>query len=317
MIRTHVSHGGDEAPGMAPATRRGPTRRAARTVMRWCALAALLAMPARLPAQDAARGGARTASGLWYAVRGSGDAVVLIHGSNLDSRSLSALADALARDHRVIELDLRFHGRSGDGDGPFSFQEDVRDVLDAAGVARAAIVGHSLGGQVAVDLALLAPERVSRLLLVAPGLSGRAAMRRPEGMEAMVQALRARDFTGAADALARLPVMTLYRDTTQQRLVRAMVRDNARLFAADPRRMRPTGAPAAGRLGELALPVLVVMGGADPTESSDVGREVVAGVRGARGETLAGCGHLVPIDCPDDLIRMARDFLGTAPPARR
>lgn len=316
MIRSRSSREGNKATDMRPAARHGATRHVVRRVEGWCLLFAALAVPLQLPAQEAARGGSRTASGLWYSARGSGDAVVLIHGSNLDSRSLSALADALARDHRVIELDLRFHGQSGDGDGPFSFQEDVRDVLDAAGVTRAAIVGHSLGGQVAVDLALLAPARVSRLVLVAPGLSGRAAMRRAEGMEAMVQALRARDFTGAADALARLPVMTLYRDTTPQLRVRAMVRDNARLFAADPRRMRPTGAPAAGRLGELALPVLVVMGGADPTESSDVGREVVAAVRGARGETLAGCGHLVPIDCPADLARVVGEFLRTPSPRR-
>ena len=279
-------------------------------------IAAALVLPAALGAQGGTRGGSRTPSGLWYSVRGAGDPVVLIHGSNLDSRSLSALADALAVNHRVVELDLRFHGQSADGEGSFSFQEDVRDVLDAAGIPRAALIGHSLGGQVAVDLALLAPERVSRLVLVAPGLSGRAALRRQEGLEGMIAALRARDFTGAADALARLPVMTLYRDSTQQAAVRAMVRDNARLFAADPRRMRSTGAPGAGRLGEVAVPVLVVMGGADPTESSDVGREVVAGVRGARGETLAGCGHLVPIDCAGDLARVVRDFLRTTAPGR-
>jgi 3-oxoadipate enol-lactonase len=316
MIWSPVSCDSGPAPGAAPAARRVPPRRAARAVRRWCAVIAALSVPALLPAQDPASAGTRTASGLWYSVRGRGDPVVLIHGSNLDSRSLSALADALAADHRVVELDLRFHGQSKDGEGPFSFQEDVRDVLDAAGVSRAALVGHSLGGQVAVDLALLAPERVSRLVLVAPGLSGRAALRRQEGLEAMIAALRARDFAGAADALSRLPVMTLYRDTTQQAAVRAMVRDNARLFAADPRRMRSTGAPGAGRLGEVAVPVLVVMGGADPTESSDVGREVVAGVRGARGETLAGCGHLVPIECSAELARAVRDFLRATASAR-
>lgn len=273
------------------------------------ALLASSAADAQSSAQSSARDGQWTSSGLWYSVRGSGDAVVLIHGSNLDSRSLSALATALAADHRVVELDLRFHGQSKEGEGPFSFQDDVRAVMDAAGVTRAALIGHSLGGQVAVDLALMAPARVSRLVLVAPGLSGRAAMRRQEGVEPMIAALRARDFVGAADALARMPVMTLYRDTTRQAEVRAMVRDNARLFAADPRRMQSTGAPGAGRLGELAVPVLVVMGGADPTESSDVGREIVAGVRGARGETLAGCGHLVPIECAGELARAVRGFL--------
>jgi pimeloyl-ACP methyl ester carboxylesterase len=282
-------------------------RTACATVVTWATL--VLGGVGGVEAQDGARGGTLTPSGLWYSVRGSGDAVVLIHGSNLDSRSLSALSNALAADHRVVELDLRFHGQSKDGEGQFSFQEDVRDVMDAAGIGRATIIGHSLGGQVAVDLALLAPQRVSRLVLVAPGLSGRAAMRRQEGMEPMIAALRARDFTGAAEALARLPVMTLYRDTSGQSRVRAMVRDNARLFAADPRRMRATGGPGAARLGELAIPVLVVMGGADPTESSDVGREVVAGVRGARGDTLAGCGHLVPFDCPADLARVVREFL--------
>ncbi|MBC7896197.1 MAG: alpha/beta fold hydrolase, partial [Cytophagaceae bacterium] len=89
--------------------------------------------------------GAFTPSGLWYRVSGAGPAVLLVHGSNLDARSMAPLAEALVATHRVIETDLRFHGRSRDGTGPFAFDRDMLEVLDAAGVPGATVIGHSLG----------------------------------------------------------------------------------------------------------------------------------------------------------------------------
>src|SRR5258705_9613082 len=92
-----------------------------------------------------------TKSGLWYRAAGAGPAVVFVHGADLDSRSWTKVAPALVPGHRVVLVDLRFHGKSRDDGRPFSFEGDLEEVLDAQGIDRAAIVGHSLGATLALD----------------------------------------------------------------------------------------------------------------------------------------------------------------------
>jgi pimeloyl-ACP methyl ester carboxylesterase len=250
-----------------------------------------------------------TKSGLWYRTEGTGPAVVLVHGSNLDSRSWARVAPALTADHRVITVDLRFHGKSRDAGGPFSFEGDLEEVLDALKVDRATIIGHSLGATVAIDFALARPNRVDRLVLIGPAVSGKMPSRMPAGFEAVAAALKAGNLEQAGTALAAMPVMTLYRRPERQPEVAAMVRENVRLFAADRTRAHPLGAPAVNRLGELTAPVLILLGERDPTEANEAARAIVGGARQARETTLAGCGHLVPIDCEAETIEAIRGFL--------
>jgi pimeloyl-ACP methyl ester carboxylesterase len=244
----------------------------------------------------------RTASGLWYEAVGSGPAVVLLHGSNLDSRSWEFVVDSLAATRRVVRMDLRSHGRSSDASGPFSWVDDVVEVLDAVGARQAVLVGHSLGAQIALDVALEHPGRVAGLVLIAPAIGGMPLTKPPAGIESLIAALRAGDFDRAGKALAAMPVMRLYADTTRQAFVRTMVRENVRLFRARPEWVRQVSPPAIQRLESIRGPVLVLMGERDATESNEAGRELVARIAGARGETLAGCGHLIPIDCPNLLV---------------
>lgn len=255
-----------------------------------------------------------TGSGLWYSVTGSGSPVVLVHGANLDSRSWASLAAELATSHRVVLTDLRSHGRSRDADGPFSFRDDLLEVLDAAGAEHVTLIGHSLGAQIAIDLALARPDRIERLVLIGPAIGGLPLTKPPAGFEDLVAALQRGDLPGAGAVLAGMPVMTLFRDTVRQRDVRAMVTENARLFRADRAWVRQPERPAFARLGELTMPMLVLLGSADPTESNDAGRELLARVPGSVGETFAGCGHLVPIDCASEAVRAVAAFLRRAPP---
>jgi pimeloyl-ACP methyl ester carboxylesterase len=228
--------------------------------------------------------------------------MVLLHGSNLDSRSWDFVIDSLASARRVVRMDLRSHGGSMDATGPFSWVEDVVEVLDAVGARQAVLVGHSLGAQIALDVALEYQDRVAGLVLIAPAIGGMPLRNPPAGIESLVAALRAGDFDGAGEALAAMPVMRLYGDTTRHAFVRTMVRGNVRLFRARPEWIRQVSPPAIQRLGSIRVPVLVLMGDRDPTESNEAGRELVARVPGAGGETLAGCGHLIPLDCSASML---------------
>ncbi|MEO6461517.1 MAG: alpha/beta fold hydrolase, partial [Candidatus Eisenbacteria bacterium] len=111
---------------------------------------------------------------LAHDANGSGPPALLLHGLGLSREVYAPLLPALAARCRVIRLDLRGHGASAASDlaEPYSHHEDVLATLDAMGLERVDVVGLSLGGSVAVDLALAHPSRVRRLALLAPALSG-------------------------------------------------------------------------------------------------------------------------------------------------
>src|SRR5215469_14255251 len=109
---------------------------------------------------------------LWYDEAGSGPAVLLLHGGLGDSGLWDPVVPLLAERFRTIRTDLRFYGRSTGPFVPWSWQDDVVGVLDALGVERAGLVGLSLGGKLALDVALAHPERLWAVAGVAPGLGG-------------------------------------------------------------------------------------------------------------------------------------------------
>src|SRR5438309_2596336 len=109
---------------------------------------------------------------LGYDEAGEGAAVVLLHAAVGDRRMWDAQFTALSATHRVIRYDRRGFGESADHDGAFSHHEDLLALLDARGIERAALVGSSMGGACALDAALAAPERITRLALLGSGLSG-------------------------------------------------------------------------------------------------------------------------------------------------
>src|SRR3954447_25410607 len=107
-----------------------------------------------------------------YRTAGSGPPVVLIHGMLNSSRHWEAVARRLAADHTVIAPDLIGHGDSATPRGDYSIgahAASIRDLLAAIGVGRASIVGHSLGGGVAMQFFWQFPQRVERLALVSSG----------------------------------------------------------------------------------------------------------------------------------------------------
>lgn len=111
-----------------------------------------------------------------YRKLGSGPVVLLLHGIGDNSDGWLPVMRHLAEHHTVIAPDLLGHGRSAKPRADYSvaaFANGMRDLLDVFGIERATVVGHSLGGGVAAQLAYQYPERVERLVLVATGGVGR------------------------------------------------------------------------------------------------------------------------------------------------
>lgn len=107
-----------------------------------------------------------------YEEMGEGKSLAMIHGGLLDRHMWNDQFATFAATNRVIRYDTRGHGLSKAPAGDYSHHEDLRKLLEEIKVDKAAIMGLSLGGYIAVDFALAYPERVSALILVAPRLTG-------------------------------------------------------------------------------------------------------------------------------------------------
>lgn len=204
---------------------------------------------------------------LWYDEAGQGDAVLLLHGGLGDSGLWEPVVPFLAERFRVLRTDLRFYGRSAGPNAPWSWEEDVVGVLDELGIERVALVGLSMGGWVAIDVALAAPERLWALALVAPGLGGYDVDPYSEEQNARFEAAEAEGDLEVAMAVDFEVWAPLGADERIRRLWHATPVANPLPPGVEPRRRYD----AKQRLGELAVPALVVTASHDPVTFREIG----------------------------------------------
>ena len=246
---------------------------------------------------------------LWYEVAGSGPAVVLLHGHLIDSGQWDEQLPAWSREFRVVRYDARGFGRSDLPEGPFAYHADLRGLLDALGIARAALVGCSGGGMTAIDLALEDPARVSGLVLVGTGLAGHPFGEMPAKALAMREARGRGDVAGAVELGlqvwtdgSRRPdqVNPVARERTREMMTRVWSRPPA--ARADARFASPA---AADRLGEIRVPALALVGTEDVPWVREIAERIGAEVPGARMERVPDAGHHLNMEHPalfDDLV---------------
>ena len=232
--------------------------------------------------------------------------LVLLHGFGGTQRAWEGVIARLpAARYRALALDLPGHGEHADAPRPISFADCVEDVL-AGAPERFALCGYSLGGRIALHVALAAPERVARLVLVAstPGIEdpGERTERR-----AADRAL--------ADELEQRPLDEFIERWQAQPLFAGDPPGVGALAAADQRRNRPdalaevlrgigTGAmqPLWARLRELELPVSVVAGERD-AKFQALARRMVELLPDAELAIVPG-GHRLPLENPDAIARV-------------
>ncbi|SCL20587.1 Pimeloyl-ACP methyl ester carboxylesterase [Micromonospora nigra] len=254
---------------------------------------------------------------LAYDDTGDGSPVVLLHAGIADRRMWRHQIDALATRHRVIALDLRGYGESELPAVPFAHHDDVAGLLDALGIDRAALVGCSFGGAVAVDTALAHPGRVSALALLGAAVSGNEWSEEANGLwETLVGEVDPEDFAATAAGEVRFwvigprrrpedvdPDLVAFATEMDQRALAAELA----LSAVDVAELEP---PAIGRLGELRVPVLVTAGAADVPDIVRLADRIAAEVPGAvRLPDVPDAAHLLPLERPAPVNAALLDFL--------
>jgi 3-oxoadipate enol-lactonase len=253
---------------------------------------------------------------LWAQWAGDGSGVVLVHAGIADARMWDPQWDALTAGHRVARYDTRGYGRTETGNVAFSNRADLVAVMDAAGMERAVVVGCSRGGSIALDTALEFPDRVAGVAWVCGGVSGRVHEDSPLEVEAgeREEALwEAKDWA----ALAELDV-SMWVDGLGQPPGRAPagVRDAVRTMVLETYAQEkeegqpiPLDPPAAGRLGELACPVLVIVGQLDTSGTIASAGALAEGAPNARRIDVPDVAHLPSMERPEWFTATLLDLL--------
>jgi pimeloyl-ACP methyl ester carboxylesterase len=242
---------------------------------------------------------------LWYDEAGQGPAVLLLHGGLGDSGLWEPVVPHLAERFRTIRTDLRFFGRSVGPAAPWSWERDVVGVLDELRIERAAVVGLSFGGRVALDLALAAPERLWAVVGVAPGLSGHDGAAYTEEQDAAYEAALAAGDLEAAMEVDLAVWAPLGADDRIRRLWHATPEANPLPAGVEP---LETARPARGRLAELRVPTLVVTVSHDPPGFREIGPLVAREAPDARHVELDS-DHYVTLREPEAVGRVLVEFL--------
>jgi 3-oxoadipate enol-lactonase len=248
---------------------------------------------------------------LHYDDRGRGATVVLLHGLGSSSEDWEPQAAALAPRYRVIAIDMRGSGRSRDlvhPGGPFTiamFAADVAAVIDQLAAGPAHVVGLSMGGMVAFQLALDHPHLVRTLTIIN---SGPAVVPRGWQEHAMIATRLALASTWGPKGMARLLAPKLFPDNAAARatFVERMARNDRAAYAATQR--AAIGFNVLARIGAIRVPTLIVASDQDYTP---VARKQAYAklMRNARVVVVADSRHALPIEEPRKLQPILDAFL--------
>jgi 3-oxoadipate enol-lactonase len=249
----------------------------------------------------------RTPGGIAYDIQGTGPAVVLITGSNLDRRMWAAEAEWLQERFTVVRYDLRAHGQSDSANQAFAHVDDLFDVLDHLKIDSAALIGLSAGSTIALDAAVRAPHRLTRIVLAAPDIGGYVPKERPAFFEPLIAALQAGNYSLAQEVMIVSPLLDV--PESSRAIVRTMVTENNRLWTVPRELMRPPAWLAVDHLEEIKIPVLVIVGEKDLAPQREQADVLARRVTGAQLVVVTGGGHLVNLTSAGEFKSVVLPFL--------
>ena len=259
---------------------------------------------------------------LSYACAGDGPPVLAIQGVGVIGRGWRPQVDALSRQYRFITFDNRGIGTTDRGTGALTIEQmalDAIDVINAERVDQVHVLGHSMGGLIAQQLALTHRARVKSLSLMCTFADGARATRLSGRI--LVLALRSRIGTRAMrrNGMVR---MIMPDDYIRQRDPTALARDLGDLFGRDladqpaiiQQQLRAMSRyNALSRLGELSgIPTLVMSGRHDPIAPPALGQEIASRIGGARYVEFADASHALPIQLAEQVNAVLADHFARA-----
>jgi pimeloyl-ACP methyl ester carboxylesterase len=258
---------------------------------------------------------------LYYEVAGEGHPLVLNHGGLVDHHLWDGQFDAFAQHFKVIRYDIRGFGASGmlsKGMEPYSMERDLHSLLQFLGIEKTYVLGLSLGGTLAIDFTLQYPEMVDALITVGSGLSGfewgEPDQELMAKFAAMDEAFKSGDIARSVEISLQLWTDGPYRTPQQvdpqvRERVRAMTTHNYERGDDEdvqPQEMEP---PAAGRLSEIHVPMLIIAGGQDTEAILKIADTLEKSIAGAKKVVIPGTAHHPNMEKSQEFNRAVIEFL--------
>ena len=256
-------------------------------------------MPDRAPRQ--------LKNGIAFLEKGQGEPLLLIHGVGLNAEAWGPQLDALSETHRVIAIDMPGHGGSAPAGAELpDYVAQAVALLDHLGVAKANVVGHSMGGLVAIGLGLSHPERVLRL-----GVLNSVYERSPAARSAVeARAAEIAQSGTCGDIEQPLRRWLGEGETPLHHQLRGWLSTMNPAAYARAYRIFATGDRLfSGKLGALAMPALFATGSEDPNSTPEMAEAMAAAAQRGKSVVLPGQRHMMNLVDAEATTRMIRDLL--------
>lgn len=251
---------------------------------------------------------------LYFRTAGEGPNLVLLHAGLVDSRMWDSQFAVFARKYQVLCYDLRGCGHSSMPESPFSPSGDLKFLMDHLEMEKAALIGLSMGGSIAIDFTLVHPERVNALVLSNPSLGGFQYKKDPDrsrekfhrtgktrGPRAALEILLTDHFWSRALPLKSHP-------EARRKFIR-MVKDNPQLFLWDPDLIQSPDPPALDRLEDIKVPTLLIASQGDLSDNQDIIDLLEMKIPYSTRVTIPECSHMVNLDQPERFNQCVLYFL--------
>lgn len=248
---------------------------------------------------------------LYYEVSGTGAALVLMHGFTLDSRMWDDQFEVFAQYYQVLRYDMHGFGQSDLSSGSFAHADDLKALLDDLEIAEAAILGLSMGGEMAINFALAYPESTRALIVAGTALGGYE--RSPAfiaSLAPMGAAARDARIQAAKELWLAHPLFTLaHQQPAVAARLRHMVDDYAGWHLIAEARGHALDPPAAQRLGEITAPTLVIVGEHDLPDFQAIATLLERQIPHSQKVVMQGVGHMTSMEDPRRFSDIVLRFL--------
>lgn len=237
--------------------------------------------------------------------------LLMLHSIGTTMQIFEPQVTVLARTHRVIRMDLRGHGLSGVTDGDYSMELHAADalaLLDALGIGAAHVLGLSIGGRIAMQIAAMAPERVLSLMLMDTALE----FPPPQAWQDRIDAVREIGTQALVDVVMPRWVVDPSLASSQG-LRQMLLRTDRRGYAGSAAALRD--ARAAQVAGRITCPTTVLVGDRDIATPPDLAKEVQAAIPGSRYVEIREAGHLPTLERAAQTTDVIMEHFATLAPA--
>jgi len=256
-------------------------------------------------------------SKLYYEMMGKGDAIILLHDGLVDCRVWDEQTAFLARQYQVIRYDRRGYGRSEPPEADYSNVADLYTLLRSLEIERTILMGGSAGGMIAIDFALAHPDMVAGLVLVGAYVDGFESSEHSQqrALAAARPLIEDDDVEQTIENWVNDPYFVAPENKVARQQFRHFLTSQPHNLY-DPHRysFAEAGPAALGRLAEMQVPTLLVVGEADIADNHAVAGALQVGISGSKRVVLSQAGHLANLEQPARFNQLVAQFLAAAAP---